>query len=799
MLSIQSNVGSNEIIDDKDLANQEEGMATQQELDEVKDNESGNFDKDVMNLELVFNRHSQLEPISPDLRPTSFVFTDEGSLQFSFTTGNIWKVHSEFIIPAFNLTTSDTFTYVYRDGIGGHTQVASQTAIDNTMYDDGSGTLSTIPGASNRHVNHWVYVRTDGTVYVVYGQSNFTSGNLQLALDENLPTDIPSFLVDDAVPLFQITITENQSPFTNNQKVSNKGKSGPPGPPGSANGSPFMSRTLDTDTGTITTEQTIDFDVLVKESEVAPFTINGAGNLTVVTPEDYLFVVRLSIDSGNNTRAVVSIFLDLDTGSGFVEVPGTRAYVYSRQANDGEGTGVIANVLPDLKAGDIVRVRAEEVGSGGSPFGLASGSSLTAFAMKNKGDQGDPGLPGNGVYRQDYDNATTYDINDYVTHLGSLWISLQGSNLNNQPDSSPAFWHKVVCKGDPGEAVNTGFLSRYSDTDSTADIGTATPVTVLFEQQRTSSIVPPFSYSAGEFTCLVSDFYDIDINISSFLDAGAADSTLRNYVEINSGSGFVELISSAFYTNMASGTEDHCTANFHDQLFFNVGDQLRIRSIGVAGNNNRRLLAEGTRIAFKALRGKGDTGLGNGVFLGPWNSATTYSQNDSVQYLGSLFVSRINNNLNNTPDGVTPGDTTEWFLMVSKGQDGPAGPATLTPLEVSATNTVSIGATGYVLMPNMIHTNPPAGNYIVSFSASGREAASNNNDEQYAIFVGGSIVQHTERDMNFDNNAGARDIRKSMHTQCLASVNGSQNIEVRWNNSGGTFEAFERSLLIMRY
>lgn len=49
MPSYQSKVGSNDIEDDKDLAEQEEGMATQQELDEVKDNEDGSFDKTSMN------------------------------------------------------------------------------------------------------------------------------------------------------------------------------------------------------------------------------------------------------------------------------------------------------------------------------------------------------------------------------------------------------------------------------------------------------------------------------------------------------------------------------------------------------------------------------------------------------------------------------------------------------------------------------------------------------------------------------------------------------------------------------
>ena len=53
-------------------------------------------------------------------------------------------------------------------------------------------------------------------------------------------------------------------------------------------------------------------------------------------------------------------------------------------------------------------------------------------------------------------STTTYSINDAVTYGGSLYASLQNTNLNKIPSSQPTYWLNVVSKGDTGPTGQAG-------------------------------------------------------------------------------------------------------------------------------------------------------------------------------------------------------------------------------------------------------------------------------------------------------------------------------------------------------
>ena len=88
---------------------------------------------------------------------------------------------------SFDTSGADDFTYIYRDGSGGWTRVTGQTQINNTQYDDGSGTLATL---SNNHYNvHWVYLCMNhpAQLHVLYGQDEY--GTLVEAQAAGEPSD----------------------------------------------------------------------------------------------------------------------------------------------------------------------------------------------------------------------------------------------------------------------------------------------------------------------------------------------------------------------------------------------------------------------------------------------------------------------------------------------------------------------------------------------------------------------------------------------------------------------------------
>lgn len=61
------------------------------------------------------------------------------------------------------------------------------------------------------------------------------------------------------------------------------------------------------------------------------------------------------------------------------------------------------------------------------------------------GEKGDRGLPGNAVV---YNAATTYAQNDQVYVGSDIYYSLQASNLNHDPASSPTWW-QIISTGIP--------------------------------------------------------------------------------------------------------------------------------------------------------------------------------------------------------------------------------------------------------------------------------------------------------------------------------------------------------------
>ena len=80
------------------------------------------------------------------------------------------------------------------------------------------------------------------------------------------------------------------------------------------------------------------------------------------------------------------------------------------------------------------------------------------------------------------------------------------------------------------------------------------------------------------------------------------------------------------------------------------------------------------------------------VWQGTYNSATTYSIADGVDYLGSSYILKVASSLN-----VIPTNTTNWSLAASKGDTGAAstvvGPTGPTGPTGPASATYSISGT----------------------------------------------------------------------------------------------------------
>ena len=127
-------------------------------------------------------------------RVSGLIISDAGTRHFALTSGYIYAGLTKQSIPAFDSSGADTFDYYYRDGAGGWTKVASQSQIDNTHYDDGSGTLATLSnqqGWRTYYGVHWVYQLVNGRVIVVYGRGDYLIDEADAAQP---PIDLPDIV-----------------------------------------------------------------------------------------------------------------------------------------------------------------------------------------------------------------------------------------------------------------------------------------------------------------------------------------------------------------------------------------------------------------------------------------------------------------------------------------------------------------------------------------------------------------------------------------------------------------------------
>lgn len=116
--------------------------------------------------------------------------------------------------------------------------------------------------------------------------------------------------------------------------------------------------------------------------------------------------------------------------------------------------------------------------------------------------------------------------------------------------------------------------------------------------------------------------------------------------------------------------------------------------------------------------------------------------------------------------------------------------------EVSATAAATTGSGTDVLMTGMTIT-PVSGTYLVVFSCF-VNSSTDGAEITASIYVGGSRVTYTERDSTPRGVFGAGTDASVIATNCIASVNGSQAIEIRWRRTAGTATVNNRTMNLIK-
>lgn len=154
-------------------------------------------------------------------------------------------------------------------------------------------------------------------------------------------------------------------------------------------------------------------------TNTAPVTITETGI--------YEFNGYMTIDQvGGNNRSDFYLRLVQNTGSGFVEVGGTRGIVYSRQNIQGGGTCSFSIAI-NATLGTIYKIQISQK-SGNGTAEVLSGTGLNI--MKLSGVKGDPGAPGSGGTITTQQNLTTINASTDTLRFGTgLSLTNVGSGI----------------------------------------------------------------------------------------------------------------------------------------------------------------------------------------------------------------------------------------------------------------------------------------------------------------------------------------------------------------------------------
>ena len=160
--------------------------------------------------------------LGPTEKASGAVVSETGTRQLDVTAGKFYYALNYNTTSAKDTSGADTFKAYHRDGGGGWTRIDSQTQINNTQYDNGTGTLATL--TVNRYGVHWVYMVLDETIngelHTVFGRGDYT---LAQAEAETAPSDLPNEIANIGTLLAKIIIQNGASSFTSILNVNGGG------------------------------------------------------------------------------------------------------------------------------------------------------------------------------------------------------------------------------------------------------------------------------------------------------------------------------------------------------------------------------------------------------------------------------------------------------------------------------------------------------------------------------------------------------------------------------------------------
>jgi hypothetical protein len=135
---------------------------------------------------------------------------ETGTRCLGVTAGIYYFGLNKITITAKDTSDGDTFTTYRRDGSGGWIKTLNKTDLDNTKYDDGSGSTPAATLPDDTYSVKFIYLDLLGNIYALDGQGYYTLSEAKVVA---VPTTVPTFISTFCKLAAKIIILKGASSF----------------------------------------------------------------------------------------------------------------------------------------------------------------------------------------------------------------------------------------------------------------------------------------------------------------------------------------------------------------------------------------------------------------------------------------------------------------------------------------------------------------------------------------------------------------------------------------------------------
>lgn len=121
----------------------------------------------------------------------------------------------------------------------------------------------------------------------------------------------------------------------------------------------------------------------------------ASGELEFFFEDDYTLIYSVTFDDTNSTRTTTRSILEINRGSGFVEIEGSEVFTYERTSGNAKQTGT-ATIPITINRGDIIRIRSN-IENGSNNTVVENGCRLQVIPSRPKSEDGNIGIDGSDL------------------------------------------------------------------------------------------------------------------------------------------------------------------------------------------------------------------------------------------------------------------------------------------------------------------------------------------------------------------------------------------------------------------